>query len=800
MIKHYFKAAFASIIKQKWLSLINIVGLAFGISLCFVIITILQDQFSFDKFHANADRIYRINTQALRVNGETEDYASTVYPMATTIKDKFPYAKKVVRLSSLNTEIADSNNVFNSAGFFADPEFFQVFGFDLLFGNKAVALSNPFNVILTERTAAKIFNNQNPVGKILELKGVGNFTISGVMKEPPGKTHLQFDFLCSGPTLPLLEKENLTLPVTNNWKNYYSNYVYVLLKNKSNATQLENDLADISKKQYASLTLESRDKAYKFYLQPLNKIVPGPELSNNMGKALPEIFLWMLGLFAIVIIISACFNYGSLSVALSLRKAKEIGIRKTIGAMRYQLVIQFLIESVVTTLFAFVLSTFIFHFFLKPFFSNLSLANDFDMSLNESVSLYVLFFLFSLIVAVISGVFPALYLSSFKPSKTLKDSGLSKFSPKLTLRKVLLVTQFSAALIFSITLVNLMRQMNYVLNADYGFTKDNILNIDLEGNNYETVKRAFQSNKDVQQVSGISHSLGTFRDRRIDVRVNEGDEKFAAMDYTIDKDYISNLGLQLIAGKNFSNDLPADRELFIIVNESFLRFYHLGNAADAIGKTVILDNDKKVTVGGVLKDFHFKPFTYAILPLVFRYNFSDITQLNIKITGNNTAATIASFQKIWQSFDKEHSFSYRFFDDELKQTYAPYEDIVKLISIVALMSVTIAFLGLIALVFFTLQQKLKEVSIRKVFGASLPQLYALLSKSFLQLLLITALLAIPLTVFLDNFLMQQFAYTVNQSLSYIIGVGILLLISFFAIAIQVWKVAIANPVKSLRTE
>lgn len=480
MIRHYIKLAYKNVIKQKWLSAFNIIGLALGISLCLVVITIVKDQLRFDTFHPNGDRIFRINTEATRTNGDKEDYASCPFVIGNEVKDKFPYVENVVRLSQLNAELGIGKNLFHSAGFFADPEFFQMFGFELLYGSKSTALTRPYSIILTENTASKIFGKVNPVGKIIQLNYEGNYTVTGVMKEPFGKTHLRFDMLAASSTMPLLEKQSAIVPVSESWKNYYSSYLYVLLKSSDSKSQFENDLNALSSKQYSNLNLQTGDKSFHFYLQALNKIVPGPMLSNNMGKALPEQALWILSVFALVIIISAGFNYASLSVASSLRKAKDTGIRKTLGAMRYQLIVQSLIETIFTTLLSLILAGILFHYLLKPLFENFAVAKDFEIDLNESSSLYLYFLLFSLLVALFSGIIPALYLSGFKPSGVLKSIDIGKISPKLTFRKILLGIQFTFSIIFAITLVNFTRQLNYVTNADYGFTKENIVNIDLQ--------------------------------------------------------------------------------------------------------------------------------------------------------------------------------------------------------------------------------------------------------------------------------------------------------------------------------
>ncbi|MEO6167278.1 MAG: ABC transporter permease [Chitinophagales bacterium] len=801
MLKNYIKVAWSNIRKDIAFSFINVFGLALGISLCLVLITIIKDQLGFDRFHPDAANIYRINTEAIRKDGGRERYASAPFLLGEELKTNYPFVKEVVQLSGrMREKVVYNEKQLLLDGFFSGQEFFNVFGFNLLFGDKSSALTQPNSIVLTENAASKFFGDENPVGKIITLKGLDDFTISGVIKRPPGKTHFEFDMLISSIGLPMYEKEEKAMHITDDWKNYYANHLYVLLKDKKSASTLENEFVSISKAHYDNVVMESRDKGYRFYLQPLNKIVPGPMLSNNLGKALPSQLLWAIGVLALIVLISAGFNYNSLSLAKSLSRAKEIGIRKVSGALRHQLVLQFLTESVFTSLLAFLLAALLFHFFLRPIFEGLTIFQEMNVELHEDPALYGLFALFCILIGLISGIFPAWYLSSFSPSEALKNLKGKMWMPKLGFRKALLVTQFAAALLFTISLINIFRQLSYVADADYGFKKDNIINIELQGNEYAKFSTAIAQNSDVVKVSGISHSLGTWQDRDIDVRIKEADEKFAVRDYSIDANYISNLEIQLVAGKNFTSDIPADRELFAIVNESFLKRFELGTPSEALTKSILVGDSMQLSIIGVVKDFHFKPFTYSIEPLLLRYNTADITQLNVQIAGADASKTVAQLEKTWKRLDKAQPFTYNFFSDELRDTYKEYNDITYLLQLVALMSVIVACLGFLGLVIMLAKQRIKEISIRKVLGASVWEITSLLSKSFIRLLIIACLIGLPLSILVNTLIMGEFAYRTNSFTGYAGGVILLLFIALLTISSEIFRAATVNPVKSLRTE
>ncbi|MEP6583430.1 MAG: ABC transporter permease [Ginsengibacter sp.] len=801
MIKNYFKIAWVNLARNKSVSFINIFGLALGMSLCLLIITIVKDQFSFDKFHPDADKIYRINTEAIRKNGSTEDYASSPYALAAFLRQNNSSTEKVVALANtLNGDAIANGKQLGVSGLMTNGTFLDVFGFTLLYGDKNTALNEPNTIVLTEKTAKKFFGNKNPLNRTLAFKGLSDFKITGVLKMPPGKTHFEFDALGSESTIPSLEKQEKIMLKTDDWKNYYMNYTYVKISGSDQKEALEKELAFLSKDQYKKLELESRDKGYKFYLQRLDKIVPGPMLSNNMGRGLPMPLLWVLITFAAIIIISAGFNYNSISLARSLSRAKEIGIRKATGAMRIQLIVQFLVEAILTALISLAVAIAFYEVVLKPGFQSLTIIQELDVSLNNDAGLFVLFFVFSIIVGLLSGIFPAMFLSKLNPVVALKDLGGKSVLPKLAFRKVLLVVQFSVALIFVVTLINLYRQTNFVINADYGFQKKNILNIDLQGNDYATVKHTIEGYNGVKKVSGVSHIMGTWRDMNVDVRIHPADDKVTVRDYSIDANYLSNLNLTLVAGKDFTVDLPADRELFAIVNENFLKKFHLGNPTEAIGKTIMVDDSTPLSISGVLKDFHFKPFTYNLEPLLLRYSPKDVAYLNVLINENDKKNTIAQLEKSWRSIDSKHDFSFSFFEDDIKNTYTQFEDIGKMIRVIALMAVVIACLGLLGLVIFSIKRQVKEIGIRKILGATVSQITFFVSRSFMKLLAIATLIGMPLSILLNGFLLNTFATRINPLAGYIAGFISLLFIACITIGFKIIRAAMANPVKSLRSE
>lgn len=803
MIKSYIKIALRNIWGSKTFSFINIVGLSVSMSLGLLIIIIVKEQYSFDRFHKDAERIYRVNTKALRTNGGTEDYASVPLPLGRILKDDYSFAEDIVRLNRrLNQDILFGDTRVPVSGFFADPSFFKVFNFELEKGNPSTALSSPDGLVLTQDAAKKVFGNEDPIGKAVEINGYGNFKITGVLKEFEGKTHLEFEVLASMNALPALEKQNIMSPSLDSWTNYYAGYIYIKLHKGKREKDVNEALAAISKKNYEGVKLETRDKGYEFYLQPLNKISPGIILSNNMGRAMPKIVLLLLTILSAVIMIMAALNYTNLMIAKSLKRAREIGVRKVMGAGRWQVFRQFIGESVVFAILALIVSYFILQF-LKYSFLQFRITQSFSVDLKETNILYLLFLLFAIAVGIVAGLLPAFYLSGFKPVQVLKNAIGAKLSTRITFRKILMIVQFTLSIIFIICVLFIYQQVSFMLSRNYGINEKNILNLQLQGVDHEKLANEIRTISGVKRVAAVSHSLGTSADRASDYKRNIGDEPFVMRDFCIDENYLQNLEVKFVAGRNFQPGLSKERESEVILNETALKSFEFKDAVSAINQVIYSDDSIPLKVAGVVKDFNFRSMEYAIGPLAFRYRPQAFSMLSIAVEPAAVNSVSIALEPVWKKYDAVHQLQARTMEDAIDETYieSGYIDIIKIIGYISFLAVTLACLGMLGMVMYSTQLKIKEVGVRKVLGASVRDVTVLLSRSFIILILISVVIGVPLGYLLGNFFLQNFVYRISNTwLLVLLAIGITGLLGLITICSQTVKAAMANPVKSLRTE
>jgi putative ABC transport system permease protein len=519
MFRSILTTAFRNILRNRSFSLINLIGLSISMSLALLIIVVIREQYSFDKFHRDDDRIYRINTRAIRVGGGTEDYASSPLPVAEALRSIYALTEDMVRVNKrFNGDAVYGNVNVPMSGLLADQSFLQVFNFPLEQGNPSTALIEPHSIVLTQQSREKLFGNQDALGKTITVSGYGEFTVTGVLKKFAGKTHFDFEMLGSMNILPSWEQKGIVRPVTDNWNDYYSTYAYFKLKPGKDKGDVEKALADIASVNYKGLRLETRDKGYEFFLMNLAEITPGPLMSNQMGQGMPEVLIYLLVTLVAIVMIMACFNYTNLMIAKSLTRAREIGIRKIVGAQRFQVFLQFVGEAVIFSVMCLVVSYFVMQL-LKPGFMQLNIAREFETELNEDYSLYLYFLVFAVGVGIIAGLLPAGYLSAFKPASVLKDSNIKVYS-KLTFRKALIVTQFTLSIAFSIVVLVVYRQVNYMVSTDYGISDKNILNVRLQGMPFDKLANEMKSLPGVISVGGVSHPLGTWADRASDYKRN----------------------------------------------------------------------------------------------------------------------------------------------------------------------------------------------------------------------------------------------------------------------------------------
>jgi putative ABC transport system permease protein len=803
MFRSILTTALRNILRNRSFSLINMIGLSVSMSLALLVILIIREQYTYDNFHRDSNRIYRVNTKALRVEGGSEDYASAPLPIARIFKEEYTFAEEVVSLNRrFGGDVTYGNVNVPVSGLFVDQSFLKVFNFPLEKGNPASALKEPNSLILTQAAAKRIFGDQEALGQTVSVAGYGEFTVTGVLKEFQSKTHFEFQMLGSMNAVPGFEAQGIIGNSIDNWNNYYSNYVYFKLKDGKNTAEVENALADIVKKHYANLKLETRDRGYEFFLLSLPELSPGPEMSNRMGNGMPDLLIVFLSILVGIVMLMACFNYTNLMIAKSLSRAREIGVRKVVGAQRIQVFLQFVGEAVVFSLISLAFS-YLFLQLLKPAYHQLNMAREFDTELKEDYLLYFLFFGFAVLIGIVAGLLPAGYLSAFKPSKVLKDTGNLKVYSRLTFRKVLIVTQFSFSVVFVIVVLVIYKQINYMVTTDYGINDKNLLNVRLQGMEFQKLANEMKTLPGVVSVGGVSHRLGTWADRSSDYKRNLADEPFVMRDFIVDENYVSNLDLKFLAGHNFIASEQGEREKHVVLNEEALKLFGFKDPISAIGQPVYSDDSLMLNVIGVVKDFHFRPLSYQIGPVALRYNLSNLGYLSARIVPSQKDIVVASVESIWKKLDPVHPIEWKMMDEEIDEAYQQggFFDILNIVGYISFLAVSLACLGMLGMAMYSTQTRFKEIGVRKVMGASVREITILLSRTFIILLGIACVIGIPIGYFLGEQFLNTYAYKIQIS-PLLILTGIVLVggLGIVTICSQTWKAASSNPVKSLRYE
>lgn len=770
-----------------------------------LIILIVKEQYTFDNFHKDSEQLYRVNTRTAYTQGYTIDYASAPLPLGNAISDSYTFTENVIRVNRyFNGEANHGNVTVSMNGLMVDPSFLEVFNFPLQKGNAATALAEPNGLVLTKRSAEKIFGTSDPIGQTLLISGYGDFIVTGVLEEFASKTHFEFEMLGSLSALPAIEKgkdkKNVFETSLDNWNNYYTNYIYVKLKTDPDKAEVEKALVAISKKYYSGVTLPPDEQGYEFYLQPLSEITPGPELAGQMGSGLPKFVLVFLGVLAGVILLMSVFNFTNLMIAKSLSRAREIGVRKVSGAKRFQVFGQFIGETVVFSLIALVFS-YVMLQLLKIGYTQLPLSGHFSLDFKEDIYVYLIFIAFAILVGVIAGLLPAGYLSAFRPVNVLKGSGDLKIYSRLTFRKILMVAQFTLSIIFVITVLVIYNQIDYMLKADYGFDQTNKLNINLQSVAYDKLAAEMQSLAGVEQVGGVSYPLGTYNSESSSYKRNRADESFSMNDIVVDANYVDNINLTFLAGENFNE--AEGNEKNILLNERALAQFGFETPADAIGQLIYMNDSIALTIRGVVKDFHARPLDSQIQPLGLRYNIKELRYLSAKLNPAQREAVIASLQTIWKKYDPNNRPAYSMMEDEIDGAYreSGMQDFLIILGYITFLAVTLACLGMLGMAMYATQVRVKEVGIRKVMGASVSDVVILLSKSFMILIGIAVLIGTPVSFFAGTLFLDTFASRITIS-PVLIGTGIAIIagLGLLIICSQTIRTALTNPVKSLRYE
>ncbi|WP_020595733.1 ABC transporter permease [Spirosoma panaciterrae] len=798
MLGSYLKTSRRSLVRNKLFSLINIVGLAVSMSVGLLVISFVADILAYDDFHEKKDRIFRVITTFKTPEQPQVDLASTSVKIGKQLRQTVSGIEEVTILrNGFGGDARVGEATIPLGGLWADASFFRVFTFPLLEGNPATALKNPYSLVLTEKTAKKLFGEVDPLGKTVRLDTL-TYTVTGLLKDVPKLSHIQFDALASFSTAEsLFARQD---PNFYGWDNIWQNYVYMVLPESTRPESVLRSLTGFNKAENSRIT----NRTVSVSLQPLREASLGPKLHNAIGPTMIPLVVWVLIGLAMVIILSACFNYTNLSIARSLRRSREVGVRKIMGALKSHVLGQFLAESILIALLALVVSLGLFLFLrtqflaLDPFIDNL-------VSLEFSGRVIGSFILLALVVGLIAGVLPALFFSRIKPVLVLRDSSTLKIFRRVTLRKTLIILQYTFSLIFITTTLIGYAQYRSFLTFDLGFTTENILNINLKGNKGTVLANELRQIPGVVEVSKslLVTSLGSIGGTTMKYK-NSQDSALVWLN-TVDEHYLPIHRHKLLAGTNFTrHPKTAQEESEIIVNEQVLKRFNIAkqNPQKALGEQVVVDK-KKLTIVGVLKDFHYGTMENKIEPHMFRY-FTDEAggYLNVKVATTDLPATLASVEEAWRTVDKVHPMEAKFYDDQIEEAYRQFSIMIRIIGFVAVLAVCIAFLGLLGMVVFTTETRLKEISIRKVLGASEGGLVYLLSRNFLGLLLLAAFVALPATyLFFDQVVLVNFAYHRPIGLTELmIGVLIVMMPAFLMIVSQTLKAARKNPANVLKSE
>jgi putative ABC transport system permease protein len=803
MLTNYLKIAFRNLLNNKFYALLNVLGLAIGMSTCLTVILIIRDQLGYDHFHPGGERIYRINS----TQGDGTVVACAPWPLGNTLLESsgaVEAATRVVR-GFYGVDATTTNNLtLPLDGYFAEPSFFQVFGFALETGNAATALSEPNTLVLTRKTAQQFFGTANPVGQTLTLKNKGGvYRVTGILADPPEKSHLYFGCLASVASLAALEA---ALPadaperLLDNWEDHYMTHLYVRLAPGKTKTELENTLAIAAETRAKA---GKSDKDVRFFAQSLGDITPRPATyANDPTRGAPWFFIWGLLAFVALLTIFPCINYANLAVARALSRTREVGVRKAIGARNSDVRRLILAEALLTAFLALAVSGVLhlpLNHFVRRFFPSAAGLED----LHTRPADWLIFIALAVGVGLLAGWIPARRLARLQPASALRGNagGEMPGATRFGWRTVLMIGQFSLSLVFVIVVATLWSQMRYMTLANYGFNKENLLTVELQGNKAPVLASEMAKDHRVAGVTATSVLLASNNLQGIPLRRERNSEDIGAHCASVDRNYIGVMGLELIAGENFPETAGEQREQYLILNEKAIERFQLGSPTAAIGQTLWMNDSTPLRVQGVVRDFHYRILEHAIEPFALRYAPAEHWILHVRLAPGDPGPALASLEAIWKKTDPVHPFKARFMEESIERSYTHVTFMGGLMSFFALISVSLACMGLLGIVTHTVSARLKEIGIRKVLGATTREVTLFLSRRFLILLAVATAVAIPIGYALSNLFLTLFVYRI--SIGWLLPGACtvaLMSLALTTVGIQSLRAAIINPVKSLRNE
>lgn len=779
MLKSYLKIALRNIRKHKGYSLINIAGLSIGMACCILILLWVQHEISYNRFHRNADNIYRIYTDFHYDRG-VRQFSNIPQPVGPEFQKTVPEINLAVRLLDGAATVKHGADIFYEKEIlYVDPSFFEVFTFPFIRGDSQTSFTEPHSALITESMAKKYFGDKDPIGEVLTMDQEHQVKVTGIIKDAPDNSSIRFDFLIPYSYLDAIGYD------TKKWDSWNCQ-TYVLLSKNVTAQQVVQKIQGYPK------TFHPDEEAY-FRLQSL-KHIRLYTLSGAMGSIK---YVYILSVIALFILVIACINFMNLATARSAKRAREVGLRKVVGARRAQIIRQFYGESLVMTItalgFALALAE-----ALLPFFNRVS-GKNLNLDFSGNFVIYLTLIGIALFTGIISGSYPAIYLSSFLPTKVLKSSFHSR-SGNSTFRKVLVVFQFSLSIMLIISTAVVYSQLKYIQNKDLGFDKENLIYVGMDDErivrNFDAIKIEMLQDPSIVKVTR-TFQIPSYNRFSSDA---EWEGKNPSQDIlfnisVVDPDYLDTMKLELVEGRNFSRDLSTDTFNYILNEEAVNQM----GIDSPVGKW--LECGEKGEIIGVVKNYHYMPFTYEIQPLILHYNPPLFRYAMIRISGMNVPQTIGFLEKLWGRFAPEYPFGYHFLNEDYDLIYQNERRMSEIFRYFTLLAVFISCLGLFGLASFMAEQRTKEIGIRKVLGATVSGITILLSKEFTKWVLAANVIAWPIAYFAISKWLKGFAYRADISLlTFILAGALALFIAVLTVGYQAIKAAVADPVDALRYE
>jgi putative ABC transport system permease protein len=789
MLKNLIKTAFRHILKHFGYSILNILGLTLGISSSLFLIIYVADEVSYDRYHEKSDRIYRVSSKITEPDDQFTWNVAQI-PFGPQVVQDYPDVQSFVRFIPMGRSLYKyEDKEFNEEDFYyVDSTLFDIFTYHILKGEVKTALRDPKKIILTEKTAVKYFGNSDPIGKTLTT-GNNTYEVTGIIEDVPFNSHFRFDALTARNNLP---------KQLGTWGNF-GVFTYLLFPENFDVKVFETKMQGMYDA-YMKSIFERMKIKIEYILEPITRI---HLYSTNAGEPEPTgsiTYVYIFAIVAIFLVLIAAMNYMNLATARSTRRAREVGLRKVVGSRRGPLILQFLSESIVFTLISLIISIVILVILLPKF--NLLAGKNFDLHVIYSPVVLLTLFGVIIIVGIFGGSYPAFFLSRFSPVTVLKGE-ITQGSAGSLFRKILVVIQFTVSVIMIICTLVVFRQLNYLKTMDQGFDQTNVINLELNRAmvpKYPVLKQVLLENPEIKYVTSTNSPIGEGSGKLIfNVETDQGMVEKGINFTVVDHDFVDALGIKIVTGRDFQQDMPSDTLSGVVVNETFVK--RMG-WSDPIGKKIEAGdaNTLRARVVGVMADYHQTGMYNEVESLLLAYRTNN-NVIYIRLSGNNNQQTISFIESRWKEVFPDQPFTYEYLTDRFNSQFEADEKRGFIFTLFTLLAILIACLGLFGLASYMVEQRTKEIGIRKVFGANEGIILRLIAKDFLLLVTIGIIIAVPVSYYFMSDWLQNYVYRTNIGVPLVIMAALLtILITFLTISYKAYQASVMNPANSLKTE